>query len=231
MSSDSSAVVSASGIEAPGGIGLWGALFVSYVANPLVLPPVVYGTALAHVGAPPLDVGKGVGIAVVFLVLMPLAYVGWMRAQGHVASLEIRDRTKRTGPFLVVLGAGVAAFAAVLGTELVGQRLLAALVGYHVVNTGLLGLITMRWKISVHCASVAGAVATLAFLSVHVPGRVLRPEAVGHVEWMGGIGLVVLVLWARIRSRAHTPSQAVAGTVLGLAPYLELLAVARTLGL
>ncbi|MFB6097509.1 MAG: hypothetical protein ABEK84_00025, partial [Salinibacter sp.] len=157
MSSESSAVTSVSGIEAPGGLGLWMATAVSYVVSPLALPPLVYGIVLAHVGAPRADVAWGVGIALFFLALIPLVYVGWMRVRGRVESLEIRDRSKRTEPFLVVLAAAVAAFIAVLGTDMTGQRLLAALVACHVLNTSLLFLITTWWKISVHCASVAGA--------------------------------------------------------------------------
>ena len=217
--------------EAPGGLGLWMATLVSYVVNPLILPPLVYAMVLAHMGASRIDVLWGAGIGLVFLALVPLTYVGWMRLQGRIESLEIRDRSKRAEPFLVVLGAGVAAFGTVLGMDITGRQLLAALVGCHVLNTSLLFLVTTRWKISVHCASVAGAVATLAFVRGHVPGTVLDAAGLGPALLGGGALLVGLVLWARIRSRAHTPGQAVAGTVLGLAPYVELLALAQWIGL
>lgn len=217
--------------EAPGGIGLWVATIVSYVVSPLVLPPIVYGTVLVHVGASWTGVAKGAGVGLMFLSIVPLTYVGWMRLQGRIESLEIRDRSKRAEPFLVVLGAGVAAFGTVLGMDVTGRRLLAALVGCHVVNTSLLFLVTTRWKISVHCASVAAAVATLLFTQHHVPGTVLDTAAVGRGMLVGGAGLVAVVLWARVRSRAHTLGQAVAGTGLGLIPYVELLALARWMGL
>ena len=207
------------------------ARLVSYAVNPLVFPPLVYGTVLAHVGAPGVDVVWGVGIAVVFLGGIPLLYVGAMRLQGRIASLEIRDRTKRTEPFLVVLGAGGAALATVLGMEMTGRCLLAALVGCHVLNTGVLFLITTRWKISVHCAAAAGAVATLAFVRGHVPGTVMG-TLWGHGLLGGGVVLVLLTAWARIRSRAHTQAQVAAGTGLGVvAPYAELLALSATVGL
>jgi hypothetical protein len=217
--------------EAPGGYGLWGATIVSYGVNPLVLPPLVYGAVLAHVGADRGDVLWGAGIGGTFLALIPLAYVGWMRARERIESLEIRDRTKRTGPFLVVLGAGLTAFGIVLGVEMTGRRLLAALIGCHVLNVSLLFLVTTGWKISVHCASTAGAVATLVFVQHHVPGTVLVGPLVEASLVGGGVVLMVLMLWARVWSRAHTLGQAVAGTVLGLAPYAELLVLGRTVGL
>jgi len=154
-----------------------------------------------------------------------------MRMRGEIESLEIRDRRKRIEPFLVVLGASLAALFFVGGREIVGRRLLMALLGCHVLNTALLLVITRWWKISVHCASVAGALGTLAFVRYHVPGAVMGGAVLGRA--IVGVGLVVvpLLLWARVRSRAHTLEQATAGTILGLvAPYVELLLVLPALG-
>jgi len=217
--------------EAPRGVGLWVATVVSYVVSPLALPPLVYGAVLVHVGASWIDVARGAGIGFVFLSVVPLAYVAWMRLQGRIGSLEIRDRSKRTKPFLVTLAAGGVAFFVVLGAGMTGQRLLAALIGCHVLNTTLLFVVTAWWKISVHCASVSGAVATLVFMQHHVVGTVLDAPVVGHGLLVGGALLVAVMIWARVRSRAHTLLQAVAGAGLGLASYGELLLLARTVGL
>lgn len=231
MSSKPSVVASSSRTEVPGGMGLVVATVVSYVVNPLVMPPLVYGLALTHVGAPSGDVAIGAGVGALFLGIVPLAHVGWMRMRGEIESLEIRDRGKRTEPFLVVLAASLAAFLLVGGGEVVGRRLLMALLGCHFLNTALLLVITRWWKISVHCASVAGALGTLAFVRYHVPGAVMDGAVLGRA--IVGVGLVVvpLLLWARVRSRAHTLEQAAAGTMLGLvAPYVELLLVLPALG-
>lgn len=232
MPSESPVVASASRVEAPEGVGLVVATVVSYVVNPLILPLLVYGLVLYHVGAPAGDVATGAGIGAVFLGLLPLAHVGWMRVRGEVRSLEIRDRRKRTEPFLVVLGATFAALLLVGGLDVTGRVLLAALLGSHFLNTLLLMGITRWWKISIHCASMAGAVATLAFVRYHVPGVVMDSAVIGRAVLGGGVLLVSLLLWARVRSRAHTLAQALAGTLLGLvAPYLELLVMVSVLGL
>jgi hypothetical protein len=223
MPSEPPAVASSSRAEAPGGVGFAVATIVSYVVNPLIFPPLVYGLVLAHVGAPAEDVAVGAGIGAVFLGLVPLAHVGWLWRQGAVDSLEIRDRRKRTEPFLVVLGAALAALVLVGGLDIAGRRLLVALLACHLLNTALLLGITRWWKISVHCASVAGALGTLAFVRYHVPGALMDGAVVGRAVMGVGLVVVPLLLWARVRSRAHTPTQAVAGTVLGLvAPYVEL---------
>lgn len=232
MSSEPSAVASSSQVEAPSGLGLVVATVVSYVVNPLVLPPIVYGLVLAHVGASTTDVVLGAGIGGVFLGIVPLLHVGWMRVRGEIQSLEIRDRRKRTEPFLVALAATLAALLAVGALDVRGRRLIAVLLGCHFLNTVLLLGITRWWKISVHCASVAGAVATLAFVRLHVSGTVLDTTVLGGGVIGGGAVLTLLLLWARVRSRAHTPTQATAGTMLGfVAPYLELSLLVPTLGL
>jgi hypothetical protein len=232
MSSEPSAPASSSGVEVPGGIGLVIAVVVSYVVNPLVFPPLVYGLTLAHVGAPAEDVAVGAGIGAFFLGAVPLLHVGWMRLRGTIGSLEIRDRRKRTEPFLVTLGATGLALALVGVLDVRGQRLLAALLGCHFLNTMLLMGITRWWKISVHCASVAGALGTLAFVHYHVPGELLGTAGLGSTLLGVGAVLVPLLLWARVRSRAHTPQQATGGTLLGLVtPYAELYVVLSLLGL
>ncbi len=232
MASKPSAVASSSRVQAPEGAGLVVATVVSYVVNPLILPPLVYGLVLAHVGAPARDVAMGAGIGAVFLGLIPLLHVGWMRKRGKIGSLEIRTRSKRTEPFLGVLGAGLAALLLVGALDLRGEFLLTALLVCHLLNTALLLGITRWWKISVHCASLAGALGTLAFVRIHVPGTLMDSVVLGRGVLGVGILLVPLLLWARVRSRAHTLGQATVGTVLGLvAPYLELFAMVRSLGL
>lgn len=229
--SPSSTVAPASRANPPSGVGLVVATVVSYVVNPLVLPPLVYGLVLSHIGAPAGDVAIGVGIGAVFLGVIPLAHVGWMRIRGKIDSLEIRDRDKRTEPFLAALMATLAALSAVGLFGPYGASLLAALLGCHFLNTVLLMGITQWWKISVHCASVAGAVGTLMFARYHLPGTLLDASMLGWTVFGVGLVLVPLLLWARVRSRAHTVEQATGGTLLGLvAPYLELYVLITVLG-
>lgn len=71
--------------------------------------------------------------------------------------------------------------------------------------------ITVKWKISVHCAVSSGATVMLA-LTCGAP-------------LLAAYALVGLVAWSRAELRDHTPAQAAAGTVLGALSGLIFLAL------
>ena len=80
------------------------------------------------------------------------------------------------------------------------------------VNAVLITLITLKWKISVHMGGLAGFVAALFYLYTQVGSdRVVA----GSVLFML-IALIPILMWARVRSGAHTFAETVGGTLFGL---------------
>ena len=197
------------------------AQWVSYVVSPLLLPPVLFGLALAHVGAGAGAVTWGVGVGIVFFALGPLGMLVWMVRRGQVRTIEVLERARRRRPFLGSIAATGAAFMLAMSVEHAGQALLAALIGCQMVNVVVLLVITLRWKISIHAVSIAGFVAALAFIAgapwTSATG-LLTPGLV-----VGLMPFIVLVGWARVRLRAHTVAQVLGGTLFGLVvPCAEL---------
>jgi membrane-associated phospholipid phosphatase len=68
-------------------------------------------------------------------------------------------------------------------------------------SVAVLALVTVVWKISIHCAVASGSVTILALLF----GPLVLPL----------YGLVALLGWSRVALRDHTAAQVVAGAVLG----------------
>ena len=68
-------------------------------------------------------------------------------------------------------------------------------------SVAVLALVTVVWKISIHCAVASGTVTLLCL--TYGP----------FVAF--GYGLVVLLGWARVVSGDHSVAQVVAGSVLG----------------
>ena len=214
-------------------LGGWVARVLSHTVNPLVLPPLLLGLVLAHLGAPLSEIGWAVSVGVAFCALLPLAYVARLLRARRVRSLEIPERARRRGPLLVSVVAYLGAPAVLWTTAETAAALLAILVGLHAGNTALILVVTLRWKISIHTAALGSFISMLMFVAqtpwpeLALEATLLSPGAVS-----GLLLLLGALMWARVRLGAHTPAQAAGGALFGLVlPYTELsmLAVGRFL--
>ncbi|MDX1531408.1 MAG: phosphatase PAP2 family protein [Rhodothermales bacterium] len=207
---------------------------LSYVLNPLVLPPLGFGLIGWHFGAGPIEIAWVVGLSLTFFCLVPLAYILWLLWRGEIETLEVRDRERRLKPFLVGIGSyavGIGALAVVTETA---EPLILSLALLYPLNTAVIVLINLRWKISVHMTSMAGFVAVLLFVALTVWEALPEPaEMALEVATVAPLVLLLpLLMWARVRVGAHTPGQVVAGTLFGFfMPLVELAVVVRALGL
>ena len=200
------------------------AAVLAYVFNPLMLPPLLLTLVVAYFGAALPEIAWVTGVSLVFFVLVPLGYVLWLLRRGRIASIMIRNRSRRTGPLLVGMGSSLVGLVVLYATGQTATPLVAALLLLHTLNSGLILLVTLRWKISIHLSALAGFFSALLF--------------VGHAAWSSPpwtsgvlpptllyalMLLIPLLAWARVRVGAHTWAQVTAGTLLGLLlPYAEL---------
>lgn len=191
----------------------------SYIVNPLVMPPLLLLALLAHFRAPWGEM-LGVGAtAFVFFTALPLAFLVIFRLSGRSESLEVRDRAGRLLPYLFCLCCSAAALAVLYVQVATARPVILAVVVLLNVNAALLLLINSRLKISIHSAAVAGAVGILLLIAWAVPAEsVLDPVA---LMWL--TPAVPGVMWARVRTGAHSRSEVLAGAAFGsLVPVLEL---------
>ena len=184
------------------------ATWVSRASSPTLLLAVLYPV----VGA--LAVGwAGVGWAVLgmlFTVVVPAAIVDRGVRTGRYTDHHLREREQRAVP-LTLAALSVAAGVVVL--VLAGApRSIAALQVAVLVTIAVATGITLVWKVSFHVAVVAAAAAVLTLLGGGWWGLV----------WLG----VPVVGWSRLRLRAHTPAQVVAGAALGAATTTTVLLLA-----
>ncbi|MEM0962491.1 MAG: hypothetical protein AAGK21_08165 [Bacteroidota bacterium] len=192
---------------------------VSYVLNPLVLPPVAFALLDAHFGAGLGEVALTFGISLVFFCLVPLGYAAWMIRSGRTTTLEVREQEQRWSLFLVGIASYVAG-ALLLAWTVEGPALpiIVAFASLFPINTAAL-LVINRWsKISVHMTSLSGFVGVLLFTTLTVwrdlPADV---EAALTLATVGPLALLVpLLMWARVRVGAHTVGQVFAGAAIGL---------------
>lgn len=138
-------------------------------------------------------------LAIVFFFFVPLL-VPYIYVKRGMDTIHVARRELRWLPMLVAIAGYLAFFA--LEAYVLRVDELARLLLLFMASAAPFVLITLFWKISVHMSGNAIAIVTLAHY---------YPYA-----WV--LALVHLpVAWARIRLKAHTPMQVVAGLAYGTA--------------
>jgi membrane-associated phospholipid phosphatase len=184
-----------------------GVRFARHVSD-VLSPPTMFaaiGLALA-IHEEPGWVGIAWGVTYGLLVaLLPILFVLFLLKTGRIGDLHMSATQERHLPYMVAISAAVLALIIDLAGR--GPQSLLCLALFNIVVLTLLGLINTRWLISIHATSAASTWLIAAFVFGWAVGLVLLP-------------LVVLVAWARLYLKRHTPAQVLAGLALGVATVL-----------
>ncbi|GGJ05754.1 hypothetical protein GCM10011581_48540 [Saccharopolyspora subtropica] len=131
--------------------------------------------------------------------ILPMAVIVWGARKGRWEGHHVRNRSGRAVPFAALIALSSAGLALLwIGGA---PRALLALDVAMIAALLVTAAITIRWKVSMHAAVAAGAVAVLA-------------TTWGPLCWLLA-PLVAAIAWSRVRLRAHTPAQVAAGARIG----------------
>jgi hypothetical protein len=179
------------------------ARWVSLFCNPLIIGvPVVLAIGIKeHGGFRPEHVVPALECIAV-LCLVPLVYTLVLVRKGIIQDFHVTDRKQRIYLFPVLL----ACFA--LGGWILYHtggmsRLILALLGFGLVNCLLCALISMRFKISLHCAGLASLAVGVYY-------------SFGPYSLLPSLGILVITAWSRLRLKEHTSPEVVAGSLFGI---------------
>jgi len=174
------------------------ALVLSGVASPFLVLP-AFAVAITARYSPDWRVFLlWSGVSVLFSSGFPLLYVLAGIRVGRITDVHVMRREQRCGPFVVAL-LSTAAGTAVLSA--LGAPLALVAPGISMVANGILfGLVSLRWKISLHPSVFAGAVICSAFLLQ------------GWLAWL--LLLLPGIVWARVRRTRHSVAQGVVAVLL-----------------
>lgn len=144
--------------------------------------------------------GIGWGLlSALFAAILPTVFIRYGMRRGRLGDRHVGARQQR----LIVMAFIIASVAAGLGllAGLGAPRPILALTVTMLATVLVITAITVKWKISIHCAVSSGAAVMLA-LTYGLP-------------WLAAYALVGLVAWSRTELKDHTPAQTAAGTALG----------------
>jgi membrane-associated phospholipid phosphatase len=131
--------------------------------------------------------------------VLPVLIIGYMVRVGKTSHMDIPERSKRIVPFII--------FSIIYGVTFLISYKIGLPGAFNVVvfaifiNTIIYGIITLWWKISIHCAGVAG----------YLSATMLIMGQRNIFLWL----IIPVLCWSRIRLKAHTPMQTAVGAALG----------------
>ncbi len=177
-------------------------LISDFTSPPVIAIPTLTVLCLydqARVGGTGWDLLARLFLSITFGITLPTVYIIFLFRRNRVTDLHISVREQRTLPYLVSIGFYLLGF--VLIYLFIGPGVLAAAMLVNVIIGISMALINLKWKISAHAIGIANPLALLTLLF----GPVILPLYL----------LIPLISWARVKVKAHTLAQVVAGTLLG----------------
>ena len=174
------------------------ARLVTEVMSPVVLIVVVI--LIVAVDSAGVVRGLMLGLVAIFFAAgFPYGLVLMGVRRGQLTDHHVSLREQRPRMMAIALASVVVGLLVLLWLD--APRALFALVAAMVAGLAVALAITSFWKISIHAASAAGTVASLAIL--------VSPW------WLLAAPLVALTGWARVEIRDHTPLQVAVGAIVG----------------
>ncbi len=177
---------------------------IAHLISNILIPPtwsitLIWALALkyGHSAGPILAWGF---VGSFFAAVLPILYVGWLRQHGRVSHFHIPVRSERNAPYLLSLVLLI--FTYFFLWMLKAPSLLLAATLASIGNTFFIFIVNIFWKISAHMMGAAAPLVTFSFAF----GKWVLPFYL----------FLVLIGWSRVRLKAHTVAQVVAGGLAGL---------------
>ena len=184
---------------------LWGYHLARWISI-LFSPPLVatLATLIAAAITPQDMTWYGARIMILWMVLFPISYLGFLYNTGKIIDLDVYHRTQRFRPYLFSLICIL--IAVIILVEGNAPLILIVLsVAVQIETVGLF-MLNFLWKISAHTAAIAGF-STFFCLTV---GSGAIPILL----------LIPLVAWSRVHLRRHTLAQTIVGGAWGATSFL-----------
>ena len=189
------------------------ARFISDVANPLFLPSIIFILIGWQILTSNQIFLLAVSVALVFYTIIPLNIVFFLLKKGHISSLDAPEHQTRNRLFSYSIISSFAGSIILFSLFQHSNPFLANLAIIYLINPVIGLLINLKWKISIHTASLAMSVTILAFFFISM-GSYSNLEAT--CLSLGMLLLILPMIWARYHLQVHTISELLGGTAIGV---------------
>lgn len=195
-------------------IPYYAARVISDLANPLFLPPLILGVTgyLRHVTAE--ELSWMIALSLLFYTLIPLAITFYLLRNGNIQSLDLPRRQARNTLFIyAIISSSIGSL--ILAIYFYFRHPLVTMVAVIFFLNPLMGyLINLRWKISMHTASIASGGA-IFFALFYVTSH-FDTSVAGIFSLFLLLILLPLMVWARHRLNIHSTAELITGATAGI---------------
>ncbi|MBS1271495.1 MAG: hypothetical protein MAGBODY4_00627 [Candidatus Marinimicrobia bacterium] len=147
------------------------------------------------------------GITFIATNLVIGTFVFLMKRRGLTTSVDVPERMLRRKPFII--GTIGYVIATIILYAIGAPRIVWALMAIYAVNTAIATFISHWWKISIHGMSIGGTLVPFLYLY-------------GGLWWFGLLVFPAMI-YSRVKLKAHSVGQAVAGITLAfILTWIEL---------
>lgn len=185
------------------------ARLISAILHPLIVAPVTFVILLCHTEIGRTKMVLLFGLVIIAIVVVPLLSVVHLKRRGRTASLDVPERANRINPFLISILGYFIVWALLKLTG--APQPVTVLMWIYTTNTAIATFITHYWKISIHGMALGGPIAAL--------GWVVSPG----FYWVAIAA--PLIVYSRVKLKAHSIAQVICGFLLGFLLTLIQLAI------
>ena len=180
------------------------ALLISHAFNPAIVAALAFLILLYpnNITSPSL-----LGTSLTFGTIVPIVIIYLLSKRGLISDFFVSKKAERTKPFVGAIASYLVGSFVLFSLN--APAIVTALMLCYAGNSLTMLLITQRWKISVHASGIAGPATALT----------------GNLGAWASLffSLLIPVGWARMRLKAHTPTQILAGALVTiLATWVQL---------
>ena len=177
------------------------AYWVSAIFNPLFVGiPVMLAIGIAETGIR-WEATPTVLAAIFVLTVVPTVYVIVLMKRGVFENFHVSDQRQRKYLFPVLILCFAVTIYLLWRDPAIG-RLVVATLAFGLPNVILIALISLRLKVSLHCAGIGGMLPAVAY-PFGMPGLT------------AGTAALLLTAWSRVRMNEHSTIEVITGSILG----------------
>lgn len=190
------------------------ARLISDLGNPLFMPPVVCTISSLLLGETLYITAFILATSVICYTILPFALTIYQFKQGIITSMDLPIRETRTALYAFSIGtAGLASLLIYLYVP-AAHPFLLLLSFVLLINLCIAFLLNLKWKISVHSASVA--MAGTIYGVIYVLGISEFPTVTIILSLLHLLLLLPIMIWGRYHLKAHSAGELIGGSSSGI---------------